>query len=147
MPGTIVRDASAPNLFTGIDLTDEGAVQNGTAWDAQWPGDVQFALEIATVTGSTPTLVVDIQGCETSDFSTADVVTYGTISVGDEADGSHFAITAYVNTRYVRATADVSGTTVVYTATLKPVLPHDREVRDVVGDGVIDAFPTSKPLA
>lgn len=145
MPGTVVRDANAPDLLADVDLEDEGAAQNGTAWDAQWPGWVQFVLEIASVTGSTPTLAIDIQGCETSDFSTADVVTLGEIYAGDEADGTVLAFTTYVDTRYVRAVADVSGTTVVYTATLKPVYPHDRRVRDTAGAGI--GSPTSKAIA
>lgn len=139
MPGTVLRDSLAPDLLEDVDLEDEGAAQNGTAWEALWPGHVQFNLDIASVTGTTPTLTVDIQGCETSDFSTADVVTYGTISAGDEADGTVLAFDAHVDSKYVRAVADVDGTTVVYTATLKPVYPHDRRVRG--------ASPTSKALA
>jgi hypothetical protein len=141
MPGTVVRDSLAVDLLDDVDLTDEGAAQNGTAWEALWPGLVQFTLEIASVTGSTPTLVIDIQGCETSNFSTADVVTLGTISAGDEADGTVLGLTTYVDSKYVRAVADVSGTTVVYTATLKPVLPHDRRKR------AVSPSPTSKALA
>lgn len=129
MPGTVVRDANAVDLLADVDLADEGAAQNGTAWEALWPGYVQFVLEIASVTGTTPTLDLTIQGCETSDFSTDPVVFIGTFSVGDEADNTSFGQTMYVNSKYVRAVADVGGTTVVYTATLKPVLPHDREVR------------------
>lgn len=139
MPGTVVRDALAPDLLADVDLADEGAAQNGTAYEIGWAGEVQFVLEIATVTGTTPTMVIDIQGCETSDFTTDDVVTIGTISVADEADASSFATVAYVTSKYVRAVADVSGTTVVYTATLKAVPAHDRQVRG--------SFPTAKPLA
>lgn len=139
MPGTVVRDALAVDLLADVDLADEAAAQDGTAWEALWPGDVQFVLEIATVTGSTPTLVIEIQGCETEDFSTDAVVTLTTISAGDEADGTVLAATTYVDAKYVRAVADVSGTTVVYTATLTPVLPHDRRVRG--------SHPTSEALA
>lgn len=139
MPGSVVRDALAPDLLADADLADEGAAQNGTAYEIGWAGDVQFVLEIATVTGTTPTMTIDIQGCETSDFSTDPVVTIGTIVVADEADGSVFATVAYVTSRYVRAVVDVGGTTVVYTATLTPVPKHDRQVRG--------SHPTSKALA
>jgi hypothetical protein len=139
MPGSVVRDALATDLLADLDLADEGSAQNGTAHEIGWSGLTQFVLEIATVTGTTPTMVIDIQGCETSDFSTDPVVTLGTISVGDEADDTSFAVVADVDSRYVRAVADVSGTTVVYTATLTPVPPRDRRVRG--------AHPTSKALA
>jgi hypothetical protein len=139
MPGTVVRDANAVDLLADVDLADEGAAQNGTAFEIGWAGLVQFVLEIATVTGTTPTLVIDIQGSENSDFSTENVVTLGTISAGDEADGTVLALTTHVDSKYVRAVADVSGTTVVYTATLKAELPHDRRVRGT--------SPTAKALA
>jgi hypothetical protein len=139
MPGSVVRDALAVDLLADVDLADEGAAQNGTAHEIGWAGLVQFVLEIASVTGTTPTMVIDIQGCETSDFSTDPVVTLGTISAGDEADGAVLAVVADVQSRYVRAVADVSGTTVVYTATLTPVPHHDRQVRG--------SHPTSKALA
>lgn len=139
MPGSVVRDALEVDLLAAVDLEDEGAAQNGTAREIGWTGWTQFVLEIASVTGSTPTLVVDIQGCETSDFSTADVVTLGTITAGDEADGTDLAISCYVDSKYVRAVADVGGTTVVYTATLTAVPAHDRRVRS--------ASPTAKAVA
>lgn len=129
MPGTLIRDALAVDLLADVDLADEGAAQNGTAQDIQWPGEVQFLLDITSVTGTSPTLVVTIEGCETSDFSTDPVVTLGTITAGDEADGTQLGFEAYVNSRYVRAVADVGGTTVVYTATLSAVTAHDRAVR------------------
>lgn len=139
MPGSVVRDALATDLLADVNLDDEGAAQNGTAHEIGWSGLTQFVLEIATVTGTTPTMTIDIQGCETSDFSTDPVVTLGTISVGDEADGTAFAVVCDVQSKYVRAVADVSGTTVVYTATLKPVPARDRYVRG--------SHPTSKALA
>ena len=138
MPGTVVRDALAVDLLADVDLTDEGAAQNGTAWEALWPKNIQFTLEIASVTGTTPTLVIDIEGSENSDFTTEPVVTLGTITAGDEADGTDLGFEAYVNSRYVRAVADVGGTTVVYTATLIGVPAHDREVRG--------ATPTAQAL-
>jgi hypothetical protein len=139
MPGTVVRDADAPDLLSALDLADEGAAQNGTAWECLWPGLIQFVLDIASVTGTTPTMTILVQGSENSDFSTENVVQLGDFSVGDEADNTTFAFTTYVDSKYVRAVADVSGTTVVYTATLTPVLPHDRRVRGT--------HPTSDTLA
>jgi hypothetical protein len=139
MPGTVVRDALATDLLADVDLADEGVAQNGTAEEVLWPRDVQFVLEIATVTGTTPTLVVTVQGCETSDFSTDPVVTLGTITAGDEADGTVLGFSTYVDSKYVRAVADVGGTTVVYDATLTVVPKHDRRVRG--------SHPTAAALA
>ena len=139
MPGTYVRDALETDLLADVDLADEAAAQNGTAHEIGWSGLTKFVLEIASVTGTTPTLVIDIQGCETSDFSTDPVVTLATISAGDEPDNTVLAAVCDVNSRYVRAVADVSGTTVVYTATLYPVPPRDRQVRG--------SNPTTKALA
>ena len=139
MPGTVVRDALEVDLLADVDLADEGAAQNGTALELGWTGWTQFLLEIASVTGSTPVLTITVQGCETSDFSTADVVTLTTITAGDEADGTILAADAYVNSKYVRAVADVDGTTVVYTATLSAVPPHYLRTRSV--------HPTAAALA
>ena len=131
MPGTVVRDSLAVDLLADITLTTAGA-DVGTALEILWPGEVTFELVIGVVTGTTPTMQIDIEGCETSDFTTADVVTLGTILVGDEADAAVFAETTFVNSKYVRADVTIVGTSGVYTgATLKAVLPHDRRVRGV----------------
>lgn len=144
MPGTVVRDANAPNLLAGSTLNAAGTT-NGTAWDAQWPGDVQFVLTTGTVTGTdTPTIVVDIQGCETSDFSTADVVTLATLTAA--ASSATVEATTFVDSRYVRARVTVSGTSPVFTgSTIVPALPHDRRVRDTTGAGI--GSPSSKAIA
>lgn len=139
MPGTVVRDALETDLLADVDLEDEGAAQNGTALEILWPCNVQFLLEIASVTGTSPTLDITVQGSENSDFSTEDVVTLGTITAGDEADDTNLGFTTYVDSKYVRAVADVGGTTVVYTATLKAVQPHYLRVRG--------ASPTAAALA
>lgn len=140
MPGTVVRDTLAPDLLSGKTLTTAGGAFNGTAWEALWPGEVQFTLYVPTATGTTPTMTVTIEGCETSDFSTDDVVAYGTFSVVDPADASNFGLTTYVDSKYVRASGIVTGTSGVMTgSTLTPVLPHDRRVRGTA--------PTSRVLA
>lgn len=145
MPGTVVRDANAPNLLDGSTLNSAGTT-NGTVWDAQWPGHIQFTLATGTVTGSsTPTITVDIQGCETSDFSTGDVVTYATLV--NAASNTVVGASTFVDSRYVRARVTLSGTSPVFTgSTLRPVLEHDRRVRDDgTGNGL--QSPTAKALA
>lgn len=130
MPGTVVRDALATNLLSGLTLNGAGTV-NGTAHEIGWAGRVQFVATTGTVTGTTPTLVIEIQGCETSDFSTADVLTLATISFGDEDAVAHEAVTE-VNSKFVRAVATKGGTTPNYDGTtLYPVPYRDRVTRGV----------------
>jgi hypothetical protein len=140
MPGTVVRDAEAPNLLAGVTTTTAaGANQAGTAWEASWPDHIQFVLDITAKAGTTPTLSVDIQASESPTFAANTVVTLGTIVAVDAATPSTFALDAHVDARYVRAVSTVTGASGSYTATLRPVLPHDRRVRG--------SHPTSKVLA
>lgn len=121
--GTYVRDALESDLLSGATLNAAGTT-NGTAVEVAWPGHVQFILETGTVTGTTPTLVIEVKGCETSDFTTADVVTLGTISAGDN-DNAIFAFETNVDARYVRAEVTVGGTAPVYTGSTLKVVPPD----------------------
>lgn len=143
MPGTVVRDSIAPNLLSGVTTTTAaGANQAGTAWEASWPGEVQFVLVPVAKSGTTPQISVDIQGCETSDFSTADVVTLGTIVAADPTVTASFGFSTYVDCKYVRAVSTVTGTSGAFTGpTLTPVLPHDRRKRNVL------PYPSTKALA
>ena len=132
MPGTVVRDSLAPNLLNGVTTTTAAGAANGTAWEASWPGEVQFNLTVASATGTVPTITLTIQGCETLDFSTADVVSYGSIVAVDPADASVFGLTTHIDSRYVRVASVVTGTTGIFvTAVLTPVLPRDRQTRGV----------------
>jgi hypothetical protein len=139
MPGTVVRDALEPDLLDGVTLTTAaGANQAGTAREIGWSGETRFELTTAGKSGTTPTIAVDIQGSEKSDFSD-DVVTLGTITAVDVANGSVRGIDAFVNSRYVRAVSTVTGTSGVYTgSTLYAVPFHDRRQRS--------ANPTAKTL-
>lgn len=140
MPGTVVRDSLAPNLLSGVTTTTAGGAANGPVWDASWPGEVQFNLTVASATGTVPTGTFTIQGCETSDFTTADVVSYGSIVAVDPADASTFGLSTHIDSRYVRIASVVTGTTGIFvTAVLTPVLPNDRRVRG--------SHPTSHVLA
>lgn len=143
MPGTVVRDANATNLLTGATLNAAGTTTS-TAVELGWPGDVQFVFTSGTVTGTSPTATIEIQGCETSDFSTADVVTLGTVSNAN-ASNATYAVTTYCDSRYVRCSVVLGGTSPVYTgSTLYAVPPHDRRVRDSAGGGI--GFPTSEAI-
>jgi hypothetical protein len=130
MPGTVVRDALETDLLSGLTLTGTGTV-TGTASEVLWPCEVTFLAETGTVTGTTPTMEIIIQGCETSDFSTAAVVELGTIHLADDDDAS-ISFTTKVDAKYVRAVATKAGTSPVYTGTtVKIVQPHYHRQRGV----------------
>lgn len=135
MPGTVVRDALAPNLLAGLDLDSTGS-ETGDSVDLSWPKDVAFVLETGTVTGTNPTIQVTIEGSDTSDFSASgnnkvSVVAFP-VSTGTNTAQSNkqYQVTTYVGKRYVRAVVTLGGTSPDYSnATLRAVLPHDRRVR------------------
>jgi hypothetical protein len=130
MPGTVVRDALEPDLLSGVTLTTAaGANQAGTAREIGWSGLTQFVLTTAGKAGTTPTITVDIQGSETSNFSD-DVVTLATITGVDETNGAVLGAQAFVNSRYVRAVSTVAGSSGAYTGSTVQAVPFaDRVTR------------------
>lgn len=112
MPGTVVRDALAP------DLIADGIVE------LAWTGEVQFLLE---GDGSTSGYGVTVQGADNAAFdeNVVDIVHFTGVGASETAQ-----ITTYLDKRYVQisgATGTAGG------ATLTPVLPHDRRVRATFG--------------
>ena len=111
--GTYATDANNPDLLTGADLATDG-VDNGDVVEADWWHDVTFVLDTATVAGTNNFV---IQGCETSDFSTADVVTIYTFITTVNDDDQIFEGTTFVDSKYVRCQVtigtggDATGTT------------------------------------
>jgi hypothetical protein len=128
MPGTVVRDALAPNLAVGATLNAAGTT-NGTVVDLGEMHEVQIELATATVTGTGPTLNVELQGSDSPTFATGNV-SYGRFAqVGDE-DNIRRQLQVFISKRYIRAVVVVAGTTPVFTGTtITPVLEHDRRVR------------------
>lgn len=91
MAGTFVKDANATELLVGTgtdpDLaSDSTAVQFGGAVQVNAP---MYALFVANVVdpnaSNDATLDIGIQGCETDDFSTSDVVEIAWFSTLEEA--------------------------------------------------------------
>lgn len=127
MPGTVVRDALAPNLFSGSTLNSAGTT-NGTAHEIGWSGLTQFYLQSATATGTSPTLDVELQGADDSGFTT-NVVSLGRFAQVTTATAVR-QLAVHVDKRYVRARVVVGGTTPSFaSSTLTPVPRHDRRVR------------------
>lgn len=122
--GTYMSDANAPNLLAGTTLNSATSSQ-GTPWQAEWPGFITFILTTGTVTGTTPTLNVTIEGDETADFSGTTTRILGRFGqVGDEDSVTH-ELTVYADAKYVRANITVAGTSPVFTGTtLTPNQPH-----------------------
>lgn len=117
MPGTLVRDALAPALHTGVTLNAAGST-NGTAAEVSKPGDVRVFLVTSTVTGTSPTLDVQIQGADDSGFTT-NVVSHGRFALltgGSQSNTTHVLDTRS-DKRYMRAVATLGGTSPVYTGT------------------------------
>ena|SRR5215207_4196491 len=128
MPGTLVRDALAANLATGATLNAAGTT-NGTAVEIAKPGSCRVFLVTSTVTGTSPTLDVTIQGADDSGFTT-NVVTEGRFAL--LTGGSQSNVTRVLDTvidkRYIRAVVLIAGTSPVYTGTTITVRErHDRK--------------------
>ena len=111
MPGTVVRDALAPNLATGTH-------------ELSWTGEVQFVLE---GTSSTSGYGLTVQGADDAAMSVNVVDVAHFVGVGANETAQ---ITTYLDKRYVK----ISGATGTSgSATLTAVLPHDRRVRNTFG--------------
>lgn len=127
MPGSLVRDSLAANLLAGSTLNAAGTT-NGTVTVIDKPGEVRLELALSTVTGTTPTISVELKGADDLAF-TVNVVSFGVFST--TAGGSQSNIFRYmaanINKQYVRSTVIVAGTSPVYTgATLKARTEWDR---------------------
>jgi len=129
MPGTVVRDAQATELFAGATLNAAGST-NGTAKEVVWPQDVQFTIETGTVTstGNTATLQVTIQGADDSGF-TSNVVKIAAFPVNTGTDAAQsnqtYRLETYIGKRWIRAIVTLGGTAPVYTgSTCKVEQPH-----------------------
>jgi hypothetical protein len=114
MAGSFVHDANATNLLAALDLaTDTATILTGTALQVNAPGMVQFRWTVTDPgNGTAATWRVGIQGCETSNFTTSDVVDIGWFGLLTE-DGIETEISLsgsavyqlgpiYVGTKYIR---------------------------------------------
>src|SRR3954471_18529227 len=118
MPGSLVRDANAINLLTGATLNSAGTT-NGTVQRLDKPGEVRFCLLTSTVTGTTPTISIEVKGADDLAFST-NVVSYGLFATTSGTGAAQTGISRYLDAnvykRYVRATVVLGGTSPVYTS-------------------------------
>lgn len=130
MPGTLVRDAGAPNLASGATLNAAGTT-NGTAAEINTPGLVRVEVLTSTVasTGNSATLQVEIESSDSSTFASG-VVSNGKTEVLSGTDVAQTGVTRWltcdIQKRYVRAVVTIAGTAPVYTGTTVKV----RERRD-----------------
>jgi hypothetical protein len=115
MPGTLVSDASAPELLDGSNVTATG---QGSAVEVGYLGHVRAMLALGTCTGTTTSLDLKVQGSDDSGFSSG-VVDYGEFPTKDQDDDSTTSfLDIVVQHRYVRANYVVAGTSPVFPATL-----------------------------
>jgi hypothetical protein len=132
--GTYVQDANAANLLAGATISAAGTT-NGTIVQVDRPGDIFAVLETGTVTGTSPTITVVVQGSDVSDFSSG-VVEYGTVRIVTGAAAAqsnvrkHIDIIAYK--KFVRANVTLGGTSPVYTgSTVKLQQEHFFQTKDM----------------
>jgi hypothetical protein len=117
--GTYVADALAPNLLTGATL-GSAATSDGTVWEALWPGKIRFELTTGTVSGTNPTLDIQLKGCEDSAFS-GTVVSYGSFAQRDTTDNVTAWLDLDIQSKYLKAVVITGGTNPVFTgSTLYP---------------------------
>lgn len=104
MPGTLAHDALA-SVLVNATLT---ANNTGTGQEVNRPGRARVKLSVGTVTGTSPTLDVEVQASDKSDFSS------GVVKLGKFAQVTSSTQTRYllvdVQHRYVRTVATVGGT-------------------------------------
>lgn len=107
MSGSQMFDALTPNLLSGMTLDADGTIE-GTAVQVNAPGQVRFLLTLPN-TANDAEIQVQIQGCETSDFSTSDVRNFGGYpNVTDAAAQTAaaqlpFEYDTYIDSTYIRA--------------------------------------------
>lgn len=126
-PGTLVRDALAYEL---LDATVTGANDGAhTAVLVSRPGRVAVFLETGSVTGSTPTLDVELQGADNSAFSEG-VVSYGAFpQIGDE-DNAEYVLEATVFKPYMRVVTAAGGSNPSFPVVITVRTQHDRRNED-----------------
>lgn len=126
MPGTLVSDSLAAELLN-TTVASAGTV-NGTAVEVPYPAEVAVELATGTVTGTTVTFDVEIQGADDSGFTT-NVVSYGRFATLTEAsDNVTRYLEARVYKRYMRARHITAGTTPSVPVVIKVREPHYQRV-------------------
>lgn len=111
--GTYMTDALEFDLLTGADLATD-ATDTGDVVEVDWVQEVTFVLDTGTVTGVNS---IVLQGCETSDFTTADVVTFADWVLTATDDDVVYELTTRVTSKFLRASVtigtggDLSGST------------------------------------
>lgn len=157
MTGTYFYDANNTEFLAGTDTDPDLAADAATAQvtgavEVGWPGYVRFLLTVVDPDASNDaSLRVTMQGCETSDFSTSDVVIIGAFGLLDEAslvtDGATTTVGVqyelgpiYVDARFVRASVEVvDGTDGDFTGSTLYMVPATYDL----GNGHMDS--TSNP--
>lgn len=127
MPGTLLRDSLVPVLLNATAT----ATGNDTGVLVSKPGLVTVVAQVTgAVTGTTPTLDLEIQGSNSSTFASG-VVSYGkfpTMTATDASSATTHVLTAQVYKLYMRTVRTAGGTTPSFgTVQVKVRAPHDRQ--------------------
>jgi|SRR5579884_2837133 len=112
MPGTLAQDNAVqtnlvdPGATPGTAAVSVATSTTGTGMEVDRPGDVRFELVLSSVTGTSPTFDVEIQGSETSTFGST--ISYGRFA--RKTTNGTWWLQARVYSKYVRAVATTGGT-------------------------------------
>jgi len=124
MPGTLVSDSLATDILAGATLNSAGTTQS-TIVDIEWPRMIGVEIDTGTVTGTSPTLDVEIEGSDSSTFGSGVVTLTQLPTVGDDDDAVARGQVLYCPYRYIRAQVVVGGTSPVFTGTAVTLVePH-----------------------
>lgn len=133
MPGSLVRDSLAPQIFAGATLNAAGST-NSTATRVDKPGKVKVEIVTGTVasTGNSATLLVRVEAADDSGF-TVNKVNICEFPVKSGTDAAQSNKTYRQNSQiwktWVRTVVTLGGTAPVYTgSTCKIHIEHDRTV-------------------
>ena len=127
-PGKLVRDAGTfHQILDGSNITASG----NSGWlDIGMIKECQAHLEIGTVTGTSPTLDLEIQIADDSSGNGSEVIAiFG--QVGDNDDTEAKIEKLCIDKRYVRAVYVAGGTSPVFpaTLTLRTAMDHYNDSR------------------
>lgn len=126
MPGTLVTDALAPELYDGTAITSN-TTTNGDWTEVKHPAEVAIEVATGTQTGTDLTVDIEIQGAD--DDSGTNSVSYGRFAtLDDDDDDVRRILNARVYKPYMRAViiTDTSTGSPSATPTITVVQPHLR---------------------
>lgn len=124
MAGTYVRDANAPELINATQTSST----TGSWVRVPQPGPCTIHLDTGTITGTTPTCIIEVQGAD--DDSGTGIVSFGQFpSLDGSDDDTEAQLNAHVYKKYLRAKTTIAGTSPSFELDLHVRLANDHRTR------------------